>query len=234
MYTYADRKRMIWHMRYFFGLTLAFLTTLSAVSAQAMSFQVVPFAVNNCTTNCPRIIVASGEMFLGDAETFLEKVKASIPREKNLKPVVLIDSNGGNMLAALQMGYVLRAMKATVVVARAVPGSNGYSAGPGACGSACVFTLMGGTKRVVPDASKVAVHWVSKPVPQTYLGNWVQPDPNAKVDPDSSEKYMRDYMRKMGVRPDLAALIRKVPHESFHVMKPDEITRYGLASRTFR
>jgi hypothetical protein len=221
-------------MRGFLGSLLVFIGGFCAIPAQAMSFQVVPFAINNCTSNCPRIIVASGEMLLGDAETFLEKVKASIPREKNLKPVVLIHSNGGNMLAALQMGYVLRAMKATVIVARAVPGSGGYSAGPGACGSACVFTLMGGTKRVVPDDSKVAVHWVSKPTPQTYLGNWVQPNPNAKVDPDSSEKYMRDYMRKMGVRPDLAALIRKVPHESFYVMRPEEITRYGLASRSFR
>ncbi|MGL4636047.1 MAG: ATP-dependent Clp protease proteolytic subunit [Beijerinckiaceae bacterium] len=221
-------------MRAITGTLFALATTLWAVSAQAMSFQVVPFSINNCTTECPRVIVASGTIDLGDGDTLLEKLKF-LKREKSAAPpVVIINSNGGNLLAALQMGQALRAMKATVIVAQAVPGTNGYTAAPGGCGSACVFTLMGGVRRIVPDESKVAVNWTFGRAPQIYLGNWVQPDPTRKVDPNGFEKNMQDYMRSMGVRQDLATFIRKMPHESFHVMKPEEITRFGLASRNFR
>jgi hypothetical protein len=208
--------------------------TVLAPNAQAMSFQFVPLGVNNCTTNCPTVILASGDINLGDAETFVEKVKATLQRDKNLRPVVLISSNGGNVYASMQLGYVMRSMKATVVVASAVSNGSTYVPRRGACGSACVFTLMGGTKRIVPDDSKVGVHWVSGPTPQGYFGNVVQPDLTQTPNGDQSEGILRDYMRRMGVKQELAAFIRKVPHENFHIMTPAEITRFGLAARTFK
>jgi hypothetical protein len=223
---------MVFAISRFFLVVAAWLSTSPA---SAMSFQVVPFAVNGCTTDCPRVILATGEMRLGDAETFAEVIKASIRREKNLKPIVLIHSPGGNMAAALGIGRVLRAIRATVIVAQARPGPGaGYGAVNGACASACVFSLMGGIKRVVPDDSKVAVHWVSEPKPQLYGTNFILPREGATNNDDEGERILRGYMREMGVRPELAAFIRKVPHSSIHFMKPDEITSFRLASRTFR
>ncbi|MGL5113746.1 MAG: hypothetical protein ACRC7C_00350, partial [Beijerinckiaceae bacterium] len=132
------------------------------------------------------------------------------------------------------IGRVLRAIKATVIVARGSAGSGGsYGAVNGACASACVFSLMGGVRRVVPDDSKVAVHWVSEPKPQLYGTNVILPRDGAKGDDDEGERILRGYMREMGVRPELATFIRKVPHSSIHFMKPNEITQFRLASRTF-
>jgi hypothetical protein len=215
---------------------LSALATCGAVSvAQAMSFQIVPFATNGCTSDCPRVILATGEMRLGDAETFLEVVKASLRRGEKLRPIVLIHSPGGNMAAALGIGRVLRAIKATVIVAQGRSGAGaGYGAVRGACASACVFSLMGGVKRVVPDDSRVAVHWVSEPRAQFYGTTIILPREGVKNDDDEGERILRSYMREMGVRPELAAFIRKVPHSSIHFMKPEEITQFRLASRTFK
>jgi hypothetical protein len=205
-----------------------------ATPAAAMSFDFVTLNINNCTTQCPKVITATGEIYLGDAETFVEKLRSAIPREPHLRPVVLLHSSGGNMGAALQLGEVFRSIKATVVVAQAR--SNGVSYNPtgGGCSSACVFSLMGGVRRVVPDDSRVAIHWVSAPTPQGYLGNVVQPDAGAKNDDQQTEAVMRHYMRSMGVKGEFAAFIRKVPNESFHIMTPQELTRFGLARRNFQ
>jgi hypothetical protein len=202
--------------------------------ASAMSFDFVSLSINNCTTQCPKVIVATGEIYLGDAETFVEKLRSAIRREPDLRPVVLLHSTGGNMGAALQLGEVFRSIKATVVVAQARSNGSVYAPTGGGCASACVFSLMGGVKRVVPDDSRVAIHWVSAPTPQGYLGNVVQPDASMKSDDQNTEALMRKYMRGMGVRAEFAAFIRKVPNSSFHVMTPQEVTRFGLARRTFQ
>ncbi len=215
-------------------IALAIVSLAFAAPASAMSFDFVTLSINNCTTQCPKVITATGEINLGDPETFVEKLRSAIAREPELRPVVLLHSSGGNMGAALQLGEVFRSIKATVVVAQARSSGTGYRPTGGGCASACVFSLMGGVKRVVPDDSRVAIHWVSAPTPQGYLGNVVQPEPALKNDDQQTEALMRRYMRTMGVKADLAAFIRKVPNASFHVMTAQEITRYGLARRTFQ
>jgi hypothetical protein len=212
------------------------LALFAPSAASAMSFSFVPLPINNCTTNCPKVIVATGDMYFDDPATLVEKIKAGIQRDPSIRPVILIHSNGGNAAAGYMMGEVFRAIKATVIVARAE--SNGFGGGytikPGGCASACAIALMGGAKRIVPDGSKVGVHWFSGPVPQVFAGNTVTPDLSRRAQPDEAEARMRTYMRRMGVRQELAAFIRKVPNTSLHVMTPQEMQRFNLAQRTFR
>jgi hypothetical protein len=203
-------------------------------AAQAMSFSFIPLVVNGCTTECPKVIVASGDMQYDDIGTLIETIKAGIRRDKNIRPVVLLSSNGGNLAAGYGIGEVFRSIKATVIIGRAIPNGSGYTIAPGGCASACVFSLMGGVKRVVPDGSKVGVHWMSAPTPQVFSGSVSSPDPNRANEPDRDEANMRQFMRKMGVKPDLAALIRKVPNSSIHVMTGQELARYGLAQTKLR
>ncbi len=201
-----------------------------------MSFSFVPLQVNNCTTECPKIIVASGEMYFDDINTLVATLQAGIQRDRMIRPVVLLSSVGGNVAAGYGIGEVFRQINATVIVGRAVPSSSGsgYTFGPGGCASACVFALMGGKNRVVPEGSKVGVHWMSGPVPQVSSGSVFAPSSETKDDSDAKEQRMRQYMRRMGVRPDLAAFIRKVPYSEMHVMTAQELQRFGLARTRIR
>lgn len=199
-----------------------------------MSFSFVPLPINNCTTDCPKVIVASGEMFFDDIGTLIETIRAGIQRDRNIRPVVLLHSNGGNVAAGYGIGDVLRQIKATVIVAQAVPSGSGYAIRPGGCASACVFALMGGTRRIVPEGSKVGVHWMSGPLPQMFSGTVTLPDTGKPDDSDRDEQTMRRFMQKMGIKPDLAGFIRKVPHTSIHVMTPQEMSRFRLAQSRLR
>jgi hypothetical protein len=199
-----------------------------------MSFTFVPLSINNCATDCPKVIVAQGDMFFDDIGTLIETIRAGVQRDKSIRPVVILSSNGGNLAAGYGIGEVFRQIKATVIVARAVPSANGYALAPGGCASACVFSLMGGVRRIVPQGSKVGVHWMSAPTPQVFSGTVALPELGRKDDSDSDEARMRQFMRKMGVKPDLAGFIRKVPNTSIHVMTAQEMSRFGLASQTLR
>jgi hypothetical protein len=199
-----------------------------------MSFTFVPLSINNCATDCPKVIVAQGDMFFDDIGTLIETIRAGVQRDKSIRPVVILSSNGGNLAAGYGIGEVFRQIKATVIVARAVPSANGYALAPGGCASACVFSLMGGVRRIVPQGSKVGVHWMSAPTPQVFSGTVALPELGRKDDSDSDEARMRQFMRKMGVKPDLAGFIRKVPNTSIHVMTAQEMSRFGLASQALR
>jgi hypothetical protein len=216
------------------ALPIALFACLAVLPARAMTFSFVPLAVNNCTTDCPKIIVASGDMQYDDIGTLVETIRAGIRRDKNIRPVVLISSNGGNLAAGYGIGEVLRSIRATVIVGRAVNNGSGYTIAPGGCASACVFSLMGGVKRVVPEGSKVGVHWMSAPTPQVFSGSVSTPDPSRMNDPDRDELTMRQFMRRMGVKPELAGFIRRVPNSSIHVMTAQELAQFSLAQTRLR
>lgn len=199
-----------------------------------MSFSFVPLSINNCTTDCPKVIVATGDMQFDDIDTLVEKIRAGIARDKSIRPVVLLSSNGGNLAAGYGIGEVFRAIKATVIIGTAVRTTTGYTVGPGGCASACVFSLMGGVKRFVPEGSKVGVHWMSEPTPQVFSGTVALPDLGKPDDANRDEALMRRFMRRMGIKPDFASFIRKVPNSSLHVMTAQEIGRFGLASTRLR
>ncbi len=209
-------------------------TVVSTGAARAMSFSFVPLSINNCTTDCPKVIVAQGDMYFDDIGTLVETIRAGIQRDKNIRPVVILSSNGGNLAAGYGIGEVLRSIKATVIVARVVPSGNGYALAPGGCASACVFSLMGGVKRVVPEGSKVGVHWMSDPTPQVFSGTIVQPDASRRGSADDDEARMRQFMRKMGIKPEFAGFIRKVPNTTIHVMTAREMSQFGLAEQRLR
>jgi hypothetical protein len=216
-----------------FAAAAALSLTLT-VPALAMSFSFVPLSINNCTTDCPKVIVASGDMYFDDINTLIETIRAGISRDKTIRPVVILSSNGGNLAAGYGIGEVFRAIKATVIVGRAVPSGSGYTIGPGGCASACVFSLMGGVKRVVPDGSKLGVHWMSAPTPQMFSGTVALPDLGKPDDSNRDEANMRNFMRRMGVKQELATFIRKVPNSSLHIMTSQEMAKFGLARTTLR
>lgn len=89
-----------------------------------------------------------GEIVEGD----FERLKKAINQHKNrfdhsTKPLILLNSPGGNVLEALAMGRLLRSILAVTIV-----DSNSD------CNSACVFLLASGVQRVVFGNGRIGLH----------------------------------------------------------------------------
>jgi hypothetical protein len=213
-------------------LALAFLLVLGAASARAegMSFQMVTLGVGHCRANCPQVIAASGEIDEGSADNFLRFVYDHV-RSGAMHGIVLLDSPGGHVVAAMELGQTIRKLGMAVIVAR--PGAESSLTGDlfsGKCYSACVYALMGGRKRVIPPQSKVGVHRMFN-----YATNFSPADGGfvreRYLDDGDMRNRLARYTTAMGVSSGLITLAEQTSPDVIHVLTPAEIARWRLGSR---
>lgn len=192
-------------------------------SAAALDFNLVPLTLPQCGDACPAVIVATGAITHTDAENFFAFAQRASQSGKVVR-VVFLHSPGGNMSGALKLGYIFRQMKITTVVGQVSPGRMAT----GDCHSACVYLLMGGVKRVVPDGSRVGVHQMASSAirQRDVLGG-------GSIDARYSEGevlgVLRTYVSRMGVSPAIVGLAESVPHSSIKVLSRSELSRFKLA-----
>lgn len=214
-----------------FALTLLSLLAAPASAAAAMSFEVVTLGVGHCRDRCPQVIFAQGEIDNGSAQNFLDFVRQSLPSGE-LHGIVLLDSPGGHVVAAMELGQTIRRLGMAIIVAR--PGDSGGMAQlySGRCYSACVYALMGGKKRVVPPQSRVGVHRMFN-----YSTNFSLADGGFV-----NERYLDDgemrgrlsrYSQAMGVSPAVIDLAEHTAPDYLRVLTPGEIARWRLAAQKF-
>jgi hypothetical protein len=205
----------------------AFAGLASLVSARALTYSFAPVDLPNCRPNCGEMIVASGEISGREAEEFAWFIRHS-GRDRQLFKVVLLHSPGGNAYGGMSLGAVFRQAGVAVIIAR--PAEGGFL--PGLCGSACVFALAGGTKRVVPPGSIVAVHSARQIQTEMHdrLSGTVQ---STLVDRGSVTRAFGDYYARMGVGRGLAALGEQTPHSDARILSPQEIRKFKLATPKF-
>jgi hypothetical protein len=216
------------------GATLAFLSAcLVSVPASAeMNFELISDA-RGCGARCLKVISAQGEITEHSADAFLTFLDRTIGKH-HLSGIVLLHSPGGNVVGAMNLGRVLRELGAAVVVARAggearVIGSKiGLSLSPGHCMSACVFVLMGGAKRIVPNPSEVGIHRMFRI--------------EASRDPAGGANYkrvyasdtiveaLRQYSGLMGVSPSLVDSAERVSPDTVHIVNAVEMRRWRLGT----
>jgi len=132
--------------------------------------------------------------------------------------IVLLDSPGGDGIAAMKIGEILRANKAHVFVT-------------GQCASACIFVLASGVVRGAP-AYTVGIH----------RGRITKSDENAKIleeidvktNPQAREllerfeKAVPVYFAQMGMPPDLFQAMQSHQFKGVYRLSNEEITFYGL------
>ena len=209
-------------------------------SAADMQFSTVPYTNDpTCGDSCPRLMQATGQITEATPQAFLAFARQQI-QKPGLINVLLIHSPGGSVRSSMTFGRVIRKLGTVVVVARALdprmtaalPNRGGNLGNPrfvsGTCASACVYTLAGGAKRVVPPESKVAVHRMA--------GNVGQIDP-ATREYQSLQIYagvseineLSGYIQQMGVNPALVGMAEAVPHEEARILTPREILKLNLA-----
>lgn len=179
-----------------------------------------------CGSRCPEWIMAQGLITPDTPERFRRQF-AAMGREK--LPVV-IDSEGGDLDAALAIGRMIRALGLTTVVGRAqmqgcTPSDTACSAGrpprlpyhgfvmpEGKCSGACLFILAGGVER--------AGYWITAAqlsAPETFTTRRASGDAAALIGV---------YLADMGISPGLIPRIRR----STQPLDRADMLHFGLST----
>jgi hypothetical protein len=135
-----------------------------------------------CDPDCPEWIAAQGEILPNSAA----QLRAFLDKLDGRRRPLLINSGGGSVEAAIQMGRLIRARKLAVAVAATrffeppaaynlVPASpslpkSGFAYSyPAACASACTLVLAAGVERYASAIALVGVHEVKQNKSQTFV-----------------------------------------------------------------
>lgn len=141
-----------------------------------MRFVIVRSNASGCEPNCPEWISAEGAIEAGTPAKLKRLLKGLRPR----RLPIIVNSPGGNVDAALQLGRIIRKNKLDIAVgktslSRCQPGAVGCPAdgdkgvaqlgmasdGGAMCNSACPLMLAGGAQRLVGRWAYLGVHQIT-------------------------------------------------------------------------
>lgn len=132
--------------------------------------------------------------------------------------IVMLDSKGGDGMAAIEIGRLLRAAKAHLFVV-------------GECSSACIFVLSGGVVRSAPTFS-VGIHQAR--ITLSNNSGVISKEVDSNSNPLAKTllaQYQSDatrYFADMGIPADLFIAMQSYPAKRLHRLSSEEITLYGL------
>ena len=133
--------------------------------------------------------------------------------------IVLVDSPGGDGVAAMKIGEILRANHAHVFVT-------------GQCASACIFILASGVVRGAP-AYTVGIH--RGRITKTDANAKILEEIDVKTNPQAREllerfeKAVPIYFSQMGMPPDLFQAMQSHQYKGVYRLNNEEIVFYGLS-----
>lgn len=184
-----------------------------------------------CTQDCAGWIGAVGIISAETPAKFEEFATG-----RNLKgATVVLDSSGGSVLDSIALGRRWRGLglRTTVgiVVEKEMAGGMARDVVPDAyCESMCVFLLLAGNTRTVPDGARVRVH-------QIWMGDRADDAKAANYSADDMMIVERDigrlakYTFDMGGSGDLLSLALSVPPwEPLHQLSADELRLTNLVT----
>ena len=194
-----------------------------------------------CTSACRWLIGASGMITADTARQFiafvrdnaLQAAQGGRPGEQPVATVVL-ESDGGSVLGALDLGRAIRRFGFATTVGRV--GERGATAfikygetiTRADCQSMCTFVLLAGVQRYVPPDARVLVHqiWLGDRREDAVASNYTAED-LVVVQRDVGS--ILQYTIEMGGDPELVELSLKVPPwEPMRALTRDEIRRTKL------
>jgi len=208
-----------------------------------MAFATVRYGADrSCTTDCLRVMQASGQITKDTPNAFLEFARREINRP-GLINVLLLHSPGGSVNASMAFGRALRKLGTVVIVARAMDAGvpvertaarrstieDQVRFMSGTCASACVYTLAGGVKRVVPPQSRIAVHRMAGNI--GFFDPATREYQNRRIYAGEEElNALTEYIHDMGVSTELVGIAESVPHEHARVLDTRDMSRLRLAT----
>lgn len=136
------------------------------------------------------------------------------------RAAVYFNSPGGSLVAAMDLGRLLREHGFDTSVGRRTADASRPDAG--VCYSACPFAYAGGVRRSLAGGSVLGVHRAENRTPV--------PDEQAFVRRVADEAGA--YLEEMGVSTRLVALMAGAPHDSIRLIDPDEALHLDLVNGT--
>ena len=128
----------------------------------------------------------------------------------------------------MELGAALRKVGAEVIVARLAPDASGGAAVvAGGCFSACVYSLMGASRRVIPTRSRVGIHrmFAYQDEPDTSGIAMVR---HRRYDNGEMRAYLMRYSADMGISPGLIVAAEHISSDDIKILSPAEIRRWHL------
>lgn len=196
--------------------------TTSAASAEPMWFQ---DAGNG--GNCGECgwTIAEGEITKETPE-----VLRAFLAERGYASEFVLNSPGGNLGAALEMGRIIRESGSSTAIGRSVPtaGTPWYTIEDGSCESACAFAFLAGLTRKAYEEDGSG-GWQ----PRTgILGmhQFYTPD-GANVPSEDTQKLMGQvlqYIIEMGVDGGILSVAAQTPPDSMHFFTREELVDLGV------
>jgi hypothetical protein len=168
----------------------------SLVAANAASIEVK--RLNNGSA----LIVIDGDFEAGDIDVFRAKV-ASLSASR---VVVAFQSDGGNLVAGIRIGALIREKKFSTVV------PDGAS-----CASACALAWLGGTRRLVGQDASVGFH--SAYVLKSY----------GPIESSSGNAILGAYLNQLGLSESAILYITRAAPTSIQWMSLDDAAENGIA-----
>jgi hypothetical protein len=187
----------------------------------------------DCGQSCRRWISATGVVTEGTARDFETFAKDNEVRGATL----VLDSEGGSVLAALALGRAIRRFDMTTTVGKTavLPSPDGSAPramlSPKAqCESMCAFILLGGARRYVPPEARVLVH-------QIWLGSKSKRALESSYSAEELRLVERDigslarYTVEMGGGIELLeTALRIPPWEAMYSLSRDELRRMQVVT----
>lgn len=165
-----------------------------------------------------RIVELRGLINQGAVSTLRGVFESVDPARLPAGAIVLLDSPGGDGLAAIEIGRMVHTAKAHVFVR-------------GRCDSACVYILAGGVVRGVARDHAVGIH---SPRLTTFVKGIGVVDinsasnPNAAAALEAGNRRSRDYFREMGLPEALFAAMAATPADKMRRLDLAELPDLGL------
>jgi hypothetical protein len=144
------------------------------------------------------------------------RIVSLVLQEKITRAVMYLNSPGGSLVTAMQLGRVLREHGFDARVGART--QDAARPGPGTCYSACPFVLAGGVSRGLEPGSVIGVHRAENRVRLPDESHF-----QAVVEAQAVE-----YLVEMGVRAELAAMMAGIPHHQIRELTVDEAVRLNL------
>jgi len=208
-------------------LCLFFILAVGPVVAAEMAFSLVDYG-ERCGQRCPQVMAADGEIVAKTPQAFVDFVGKHIGSGR-LHSIVLINSQGGRVVAAMELGQALRKLGAAAVVAKVPPVGSRKDLWvlPGRCYSACVYALMGAKKRVALPESRVGIHRMFMYEASMRPDAGTQRERVFATEPLVAR--LSEYAEAMGISTALVRKAETINPEQIHILSAAELRRYKLA-----
>ena len=187
-----------------------------------------------CATTCRLLIAASGMITADTSRQFITFVRDNALQGGQANVTVVLESDGGSVLGALDLGRAIRRFGFATMVGRvierrsATPVKHGETISRADCQSMCAFVLLGGMQRHVPPDARVLVHqiWLGDRREDAVAANYTAED-LVVVQHDIGA--ILQYTAEMGGNVDLVTLsLRIPPWEPMRALSREELRRMKL------